>query len=267
MRGFPDADRSGGGLFRLSRQECIAIDLEQTRLALPASAAEGINGRADLYFDEAAFFQHPPPACARQATGNSVSPQVNIADSRFRHCLAGCDVGELQSSARTQHPHDLAKDAVLVGAKVDDAVADDDIGLTVLDRQILDDSPPELDICEAHRRCRRAGALQHLVGHIDADDPTLGSDLFGGDKAVEAAARPKVNDPLAGFQRPLREWITDPGKRFDSAFGHPGDNGVVVAQSPGQRASRMEMEGAVRIDRDISILGLHFIAEGHRVNW
>jgi hypothetical protein len=46
--------------------------------------------------------------------------------------------GELQSSARAQHPHDLFEDATFVGAEVDDAVADDDIGPTVFNRQILD---------------------------------------------------------------------------------------------------------------------------------
>jgi hypothetical protein len=104
----------------------------------------------------------------------------------------------LQPSARLQDPHDLGEDLPFVGAQVDDAVADDHIGPATFDRQILDQALPELDIAVAHRRRRHAGALQHLVGHIDADNLTLDPDLFGGDKAVEAAARPEIDDPLAG---------------------------------------------------------------------
>src|SRR5215472_13139096 len=36
-------------------------------------------------------------------------------------------------------------------------------------------------------------AFQHLVGHVDADDAPLGADLSGGDKAIEAAARPEID--------------------------------------------------------------------------
>ena len=224
-------------LFRLMRYERIAEDLEQPRLALPTSLPEGINRRAYIDIYETTLFQHPPPACARQATGNSVGPEVDVADSPFRHGLAGCDVGKLQSPTGPQHPHNLIEDAALVGAEIDDAVADDNIGPTTLDRQVLDDPSAELNIAEAHRGRRRAGAFQHLLGHIDADDLPLWSDLFGGDKAVEPATRPEIDDPLAGVQRPLREGVAHPGKRFDRALRHPGHNGLVVTQAPRQRAS------------------------------
>jgi hypothetical protein len=121
-------------LQRLASCECIAEDLEQPRLALPTGTAEGVNRRADVDLNEPAVFQHASPACARQATGDSIGPQVNVTDRRFRHSLAGCDVGELQPSAGAQHPHDLVEDAALVGAEVDDTVANDDIGPTILDR-------------------------------------------------------------------------------------------------------------------------------------
>jgi hypothetical protein len=61
-------------LARLSREKGVVEDLEQSRLALPASATEGVDRRADLDLNEPAFFQQMPPACARQATGNSVGP-------------------------------------------------------------------------------------------------------------------------------------------------------------------------------------------------
>ena len=97
-------------------QKRVAIDLKQTRLALSTRATEGVNRRAYFDIDETTFFQHPPPACARQATGNSIGPKIDVADRRFRHGLTGRDVGELQAPARFQHPHDLTEDAALVGA-------------------------------------------------------------------------------------------------------------------------------------------------------
>ena len=249
------------------RQEGVAKDLEQPRLALPTSAAEGINGGADLDFVEPAFFQYTPPACARQATGNSVRPEIDVADRGFRHRFTSSDIGELQSPARMQHSHDLFEDAAFVGTKIDDAVADDNIGPTIFDRQVLNDSPPEFHIAKAHRCRSLARAFQHFVGHIDSDDAPLGSDLLSSDKAVEAATRPQIDDPFTGPQRPLGERIADTSKRFDGALRHSGDNGLVIAQSPRQRASCMEVEGAVRINRDIPILGPYLIAEGHGINW
>src|SRR4029077_7183523 len=154
----------------------VAIDLEQPRLALPTGTTERGNRWAYIDVDETTFFQHPPPACARQATANSIGPKVDVADRLFRHGLTGRDVGELQASARLQHPHDLTEDAALFGAKVDNAVADDDIGPAGLDPQIFDDSLAKLDSAKPHRRRCRARALQHFLGHIDADDLAFGPD-------------------------------------------------------------------------------------------
>src|SRR5215472_3023515 len=96
--------RNSTRLFWFACEECIAEDLEQSCLTLPTSAAEGINRWAYVDIYKATFFQHPPPACARQATGNSVGPQVDIADSRFRYSLSGCNIGELQPPIGAQHP-------------------------------------------------------------------------------------------------------------------------------------------------------------------
>src|SRR5712672_297957 len=104
---------------------------------------------------------------------------------------------------------------------------------------------------------RRTGALQHFFGHIDADNLPLGPDLFGGDKAVEAAARPEIDTPLAGPQCALREWIADPCKRFNRALRHSGNNSFVVAQVSRQRASRMEMITSVRINRHGALFRFH----------
>ena len=121
-------------------QEGVAEDLEQPSLALAAGTTERVNRRADLNIDKPTLLKHMPPACARQATGDSVGPQVDAAERSCWNLLAVRDVGKLQTPARPQHPHDFSKDATLVGAEVDDAVADHGIGPTVLDRQIFDNT-------------------------------------------------------------------------------------------------------------------------------
>jgi hypothetical protein len=121
-------------LFRFVCQEGVAEDLEQPSLALPAGATERVNRRTDLNIDETAFLKHLPPACARQATGNSVGPKVDVAERSCWNLLAVRDVGKLQTPARPQHPHDLGKDLALVGAQIDDAVARYDVGPPIFDR-------------------------------------------------------------------------------------------------------------------------------------
>src|SRR5262245_41136265 len=138
--------RTSTRLFRLVGNECVAEDLEQSRLALPASATEGVNGRTYIDVYETTFFQHPPPACARQATGDSVGPEVDVADRRFRYRLSGGDVSKLQLSTWAEHAEDFVEHTALVGAKVDDAVADEHIGTRVLDWQILDHALAELGV-------------------------------------------------------------------------------------------------------------------------
>jgi transcription elongation factor len=77
----------------------VAKDLEQPSLALPAGAAEGVNRRADLDIYETTLFEHTPPTCARQATGSSIGPKVDIADRGFRYHLAVGNVGKSSASS------------------------------------------------------------------------------------------------------------------------------------------------------------------------
>ena len=100
----------------------MAKHLEQPRLALAVGAAEGINRRADPNIDETALLEHMPPACARQATGDSVGPQVDIAERPGRNLLAVRDVGELEPPTRFQNAHYFSENSALVGAKIDDAL-------------------------------------------------------------------------------------------------------------------------------------------------
>jgi hypothetical protein len=78
----------------------MSIDLETTGILFAARTRKGVNRRADPDFDEADVFQHFLPGCARQTTGNSSRPKVDVLDGRLRDRLAVGDVGKLQVSAR-----------------------------------------------------------------------------------------------------------------------------------------------------------------------
>jgi len=71
-------------------------------LLSPPAPPESVYRRADTDINETALLEHLPPACARQAAGNSIGPQVDVADRRFRYRLAIRDVGKLQAPPRPQ---------------------------------------------------------------------------------------------------------------------------------------------------------------------
>ena len=77
----------------------MSIDLETTGILFAARTRKGVNRRPDPDFDEADVFQHFLPGCARQTTGNSSRPKIDVLNGRFRNRLAVGDVGKLQVSA------------------------------------------------------------------------------------------------------------------------------------------------------------------------
>jgi hypothetical protein len=77
----------------------MSIDLETTGILFAARTRKGVNRRPDPDFDEANVFQHFLPGCARQTTGNSSRPKIDVLNGRFRNRLAVGDVGKLQVSA------------------------------------------------------------------------------------------------------------------------------------------------------------------------
>lgn len=97
-------------------QKGVAKYFEQPCFALAAGTAKGIDRRANADIDETALLKHVPPACTRQATGDSVSPQVDVAQRPRRDFLAVCDVRKLQAPSGFQYAYDFAEDPALVGA-------------------------------------------------------------------------------------------------------------------------------------------------------
>ena len=103
----------------LSRFVCpkgVAKDFKQPCFALAAGSAKCINRRADADIDKPTLSEHMLPARTRQATSNSVSPQVDIAQRPRRDLLAVCNVCKLQAPARFQDAHDLGEYPALIGA-------------------------------------------------------------------------------------------------------------------------------------------------------
>ena len=90
---------------------------------------------------------------------------------------------------------------------------------------------------------------QHLVGHVDADDPAATADLVRRHEGVEAAARSDVDDPLSLRQRAQRKRIGDAGKGIDRRVGQRRHECVVVAEMRGEIAPGMKVMRAMRIER------------------
>ena len=162
--------------------------------------------------------------------------------------------------------NDFGEDLALVGAQIDDAIADHDIGPAILNRQNLDLTLTKLDVVQAHRVRCRPRPTQHFFGHVDADDATFGPDLSSGDKTVETAPGAEIDHPLAGLQATYRERIADTGKSLDRAVRQGGDNTLVIAQPPGQRAPGVEVVGSLGIDRNSAVSGLDLLAQRDRID-
>src|SRR5213078_5284946 len=97
-------------------------------LLLTLRTAERVDWLTDADADEADLVEHRLPACARQATGNSAGPQVDVAQRLGRHGLAVGDVGELQVSTGSKHTPDFTERGSLVGTQIDHPVRDEDVG-------------------------------------------------------------------------------------------------------------------------------------------
>ncbi len=124
----------GEAVSGLSGEEGVPVDLERAGIGLAGSTAEGVDGRADLDVDEADFGEHLMPALTGQPTGNSTGPQVDVTHGFWWDGSTVGDVGELQDAARLEDAVDLVERGALVGAEVDHAVGDHDVGPCVLDR-------------------------------------------------------------------------------------------------------------------------------------
>ena len=131
-----------------SSEERITVDVEQPSFLFTTRATERIDWRTDPNVDKSDLFQHFLPGCARQTTGNSGCPKIDVSDRCFRHRLSIRNVCELQPPAWAQDAINLRKDRPLVSAKVYHTVADDCVRPSVFDGQILREAVPERHVSQ-----------------------------------------------------------------------------------------------------------------------
>ena len=105
------------------------------------------------------------------------------------------------------------------------------------------------------------GLGEHLGGHVDPDDVAGGSDVVGGDEAVEPGAGADVDDPFTGCDGPQRERVGHAGERLDGTVGERVDDRRVVAEPVGERSSGVEVVGGVGVDGDGAVLLAHLLAQ------
>src|SRR5438067_12317733 len=230
-------------------------------LLLTLRTAERVDWLTDTDADEADLVEHRLPACARQATGNSAGPQVDVAQCLGGHGLAVGDIGELQVPAGSKHTANLTEHRAFVGAEVDDPVRDDDVGPAVLDRHRLQESLAELHVLQAEDVCRRGRLVEHLGGHVDPDDRAIRTDLMGGDERVEAGAGTGVHDSFARFERAKLERVPDAGEGLHRPVGQRIDDRPVVPEARGGNPTGVEVERRVRRRRDAAVLALHLFSK------
>mmetsp|Transcript_5415 Transcript_5415/g.13909 ORF Transcript_5415/g.13909 Transcript_5415/m.13909 type:complete len:308 (+) Transcript_5415:243-1166(+) len=165
----------------------------------------GLGLDVDANIDKAGIGEHTTHFVVGRRPRNSAAVAV-LALEVFGKFVLPEDVGDGDAASGFEDPGHFPVDLGLVGAEVNDAVADDAVDDVVADGEVLD-----LAEAEAHDvrqvggllgeglAVQAPGLLEHLRGHVDADDPALGTHGPGGEEAVDAGARAQVDDdvPLA----------------------------------------------------------------------
>ena len=85
----------------------MAAYIECASLLFAFGASEGVDGCSDDDVFESDGLEEGLPACTRQATGDSTSPQVDFPAHLLRHVDAVGNVRELQDASRPQYPPNL----------------------------------------------------------------------------------------------------------------------------------------------------------------
>jgi hypothetical protein len=101
---------------------------------LTASAFEGVDRRSNLHVNETAILQHFLPGCARQTTGNSSGPEIDVPNRGFGHRLSVCDVGKLETATGAKDTIDFGEDGFLIGAKIYHTVTNNYIRPAIINR-------------------------------------------------------------------------------------------------------------------------------------
>ncbi len=110
-----------------------AARVEFLRIRFVFAPGEDIDFVRQDNFRETGLRQHLAPLCFQQSTGNSAAPEFDVALRLLRHFDMDEDVAHLDAPAGLEYTEHLAKDGWLIGAEVDHAVADDNVGDAIRD--------------------------------------------------------------------------------------------------------------------------------------
>jgi hypothetical protein len=154
-----------------------------------------------------------------------------------------------------------AKTFCLVGGEVDHPVRDDDVGGGAVERELLDVSVAELDVCETAlgREARRLGELG--LGQVDADHVPVAARLVGGEEAVGAGAAAEVDDRLPSGDRGEVEVVADPGEGVDRGCRDRVELVGGVAEPLGELAAGLEVKLVERLLGDLAVHVLDALLE------
>src|SRR5438128_5317926 len=144
----PDAGSSSLPLRLPHRSQRNALD------AVGAARIEGPLGkevvvvRAHLFDAKTRGFERVEVAAARNRSGDTGSPELDVAPRTLLERAAADDVGDRESSAGPQDARRFGKDQVLDRREADHSVRDDRVEGRVLERESVDARFDELDLRE-----------------------------------------------------------------------------------------------------------------------
>jgi hypothetical protein len=130
-------------------------------------------------------------------------------------------------------------------------------GPTVIDRNRLGESFPELDVTQTHGARGFSRLRQHLRRHVHTHDASTVADLSRGDEGVEPRTGTDIYDPFAGLQTAQRQGIADASERLDCGIGQLVSYCLLVAQTMSQLPTGVEVVGLLRFDCDSPVLLTH----------
>jgi hypothetical protein len=236
------------------------------------AAGEDIDLGGHDHIGKADEFEQLAPLCFQQSTGDSPTPEFDVVFCLLGDWFVHKDVADLHAATRPKDAVDLAEHGSFVGAKVDDAVADHDIGLAIVDGQGLSETFAHVNIFEAERAGTGLSAFAHLRSHVDGQDLAGCADLLRGDEGIEPGAAANIDNNLAGIQFPEEEWVACPCEGIDGFWWQRVDDLLRVTEHLGEGLTRMEVEAHFGVGSHIAVLLCDeasevFPVDGGDTNW
>src|SRR6185369_6647339 len=110
----------------------------------------------------------------------------------FGECSQQHDVADCEVSSRFEDAKHFTKYGRLVRAEVDDAVRDNEIDGIIVNGNVFDLTLTELNVSRAEFCRVFAGAREHVIRHVNADDMTGRANLIPSKECVETCAASEI---------------------------------------------------------------------------